>query len=123
MNQDHANTRGLFGIRDNSEELDLSLDERFIKNPISTFFFHMKGMAMSPLICDGDVLIVDRSLPMAHDKVAVVSYQGEMLCRRLYLRRGVFKLMADHPRYQTIVVQPEDFSFFGVATSLVREKL
>ena len=53
---------GLFGIHDDFSEKYQSLDERFIKNKASTFFFKASGKAMAPLILPDDVLIVDRSV-------------------------------------------------------------
>lgn len=54
--------QGLFGISQDHIEDYQSLDKRFIKSRVSTFFFQASGDAMSPYIENEDILIVDRSL-------------------------------------------------------------
>ena len=75
---------GLFGIHDDFSEKYQSLDERFIKNKASTFFFKASGKAMAPLIFPDDVLIVDRSVGPVDGRVAVIAFEGELLCKRIF---------------------------------------
>jgi DNA polymerase V len=123
MDQLKDSTLGLFGIRENSQELDLSLDERFVPNPTATFFFSMQGSLMEPLIYHGDTLVIDRSLPLTHNKVIVASYQGQFLCRRFFCKNNIKKLTCDHRDQAPLLISDDDFTYFGQVTSLVRENL
>lgn len=114
---------GLFGIREDHIEKFQSLDERFIKNKTSTFFFEAQGTAMAPLILEKDVILVDRSVPLKKKAFVVFSYNGEMLCRQLasYPEPLVFKAL--HPQYKDLVIHKQNPSFvlFGVVIGSARD--
>ena len=113
---------GLFGISDDYIEKYQSLDSRFIKNKASTFFFTAASDSMEPLIREGDILIVDRSLEVVNGRVAVVCLGGEMLCKRVIRREGQVLLRSENPAYADVVVTEEmDLVVFGVVTSIARE--
>jgi DNA polymerase V len=59
-------------------ERRLSLDEHLIQHKESTFFMRVAGHSMRGLgIYDGDLLIVDRSVPATHGCVVVAVVDGE----------------------------------------------
>ena len=79
---------------------------------------------MEPLIMEGDVLIVDRSLEVVSGRVAVVCLGGEMLCKRIIRVGQKVILRSDNPAYKDIYVTEEmDLVVFGLVTSIVRELL
>ncbi len=54
---------------------------------------------MAPLILQDDVLIVDRSVDLVDGRVAVIAFEGELLCKRIFrFRKGVI-LRSDSPHY------------------------
>lgn len=113
---------GLFGISDDYIEKYQSLDTRFIKNKASTYFFVAAGDSMSPLIMEKDILIVDRSIEPSHNRIVVVSVNGEMFCKRLIKRNSSLILKSDNSIYEPIPINGEmDIIFFGVVTGLGRD--
>lgn len=113
---------GLFGIQDDYIQKYQSLDERFVKNRASTYFFVAAGDSMSSLIIEKDILIVDRSIEPTHNRVVVVSVNGEMFCKRLISSAGKLVLRSDNSSYQDIIVTGAmDINFFGVVTGLGRD--
>lgn len=74
---------GLFGISDDFIEEYQSLDSKFIKNKEATFFFKASGDSMEPLIFSGDTLVVDRSITSFHNRVCIVIYQDQLVCKRV----------------------------------------
>jgi DNA polymerase V len=113
---------GLFGISEDYQESFLSLDERFIKDKNSTYFFKAQGDSMSPLIINGDVLVVDRSVTPASESIVIVSWEGEMICKRLRKKNGYWVLSSMNPQFKDIFIRHQEQTvFFGVVTSLVRE--
>ena len=62
---------------------------------------------MAPLILPDDILIVDRSIDQVDGRVAVIAFEGELLCKRIFrFRKGVI-LRSDNPGYQDIRVSNE----------------
>ncbi len=101
---------------DDYVERRLSLDEHLIQHRESTFFMRVAGHSMRDLgIFDGDLLVVDRSVPAAHGCVVVAVIDGEFTVKQLlYTPQGKL-LRAAHPDYPDVAVTAEhDFSIWGV---------
>lgn len=113
---------GLFDISDDYIEKYQSLDSRFIKNKASTFFFQAASQSMEPLIFAKDVLVVDRSVDASHNKIIVVSVNGEMICKRLIHKGSKVLLRSDNKAYKDIEVTEEIVMVvFGVVVAIARE--
>ncbi len=113
---------GLFGIHDDFSEKYQSLDERFVKNKASTFFFKASGKAMAPLILPDDVLIVDRSIDPVDGRVAVIAFEGELLCKRIFRFKNGVILRSDNPDYQDIRIPNEtEVAVWGIVVATARE--
>jgi DNA polymerase V len=97
-------------------ERRLSLDEHLIQHKESTFFMRVAGHSMRELgIYDGDLLIVDRSVPATHGCVVVAVVDGEFTVKQLLYTTQGKVLRAAHPDYPEVCIKPEqDFSIWGV---------
>ncbi len=103
-------------------EKTLSLDDLCIRTPAATYFVRASGSSMERAgIHDGDVLVVDRSLPPGHRKIVIASVDGEFVCKRLDLSvpsRPV--LRAESEDYPDITLREEgELEIFGVVTTVV----
>ena len=98
---------GLFGISDDFIENYQSLDERFVKNKESTFFFKATGKSMMPTIFPGEILVVDRSISNFDHRVCVVNYNGELLCKRVIIFSRHLILRSDNSTFKDISVFDE----------------
>ena len=96
---------GLFGVSEDFLEKCQSLDERFVKNKNSTFFFQAVGHSMIPTIFPGDYLVVDRSIDQYHGRVCVVAYNGELLCKRVFKTPEGLLLKSDNQKFKKIIVR------------------
>ncbi len=98
------------------EDKRLDINEYLIRNPVSTFFFPVKGDSMQGAeIFDGDILVVDRSIKAGHGDIVVAFIDGERLVKRLYHRDGRVALVAENPAYPTLHVQGEmELMIWGV---------
>ncbi|MBI5436437.1 MAG: translesion error-prone DNA polymerase V autoproteolytic subunit [Nitrosomonadales bacterium] len=96
----------------------ISLDEHLIRQRESTFFMRVAGDSMRGMgIFDGDLLVVDRSLPAAHGCVVVAVVDGEFTLKQLLRTPDGQVLRAAHPDYPDLHIKPEqDFSIWGVVT-------
>lgn len=110
---------------DDYAEKKLDLNEYLIRNRQAVFFLRVQGSSMVGAgIHDGDLLIVDRSMPALHKKIVVAVVQGELLIRRLLRHGDKISLSPESsnqsPNDLTIAVTPDlDFQIWGVATSVI----
>jgi DNA polymerase V len=111
-----ANATGFGAAADDYAERGIDLNEQLIKNKPATFFFRMKGDAMTEAgIFDGDILIVDRSLKMQNGKIIVAVLNGELLVRRFHKNFSSAFLIAENSRYKNInLAEFTDFRIWGV---------
>lgn len=113
---------GLFGISEDFVEEHLSLDQRYIKHPNSTFFIRASGDSMNPKIEDGDILVVDSSLEPGHNSIVAVHYNGNPLCKKLVFRYPQKRLVSLNLKYKPILVSDNDqLDFFGVVTAVIKD--
>jgi len=113
---------GLFGISDDYIEKYQSLDERFIKNKSSTFFFEATGDSMEPVVFPGDVLIVDRSVNWTQGKIVIAYLDGQFFCKRLLKSPKGIILRSENKLHRDILVTEEmDFLVWGVVVAQARD--
>ncbi|MGN6671204.1 MAG: LexA family protein [Candidatus Nucleicultricaceae bacterium] len=104
------------------EKPALDLNEFVIKNKDSTFFARISGDAMiGSGILSGDLLVVDRSIPLANHKIIVAILGHEVLVRRYVKHPEGIVLHADHPLYPPYLIgNNRRFQVWGVVTNVIR---
>jgi DNA polymerase V len=100
----------------------LDLNEYMVKHPSSTFFVRVKGSSMNGAgISSGDILVVDKSLKVKNDSIAVVYLNGEFTVKRIKIDNENISLVPQNPRYPVIKVSKEDdFMFWGAVTFVIK---
>lgn len=121
LKQHHArtvNATGFGAAADDYAERGIDLNEQLIRNKPATYFFRMKGEAMVQAgIHEGDILVVDRSLPLANGKIIVAQLNGEMLVRRFHKNFHAAFLVPENPAFKSInLAEFTDFSVWGVVS-------
>ncbi|MCG6932101.1 MAG: translesion error-prone DNA polymerase V autoproteolytic subunit [Gallionella sp.] len=103
---------------DDYVEQRLSLDAHLIQHRESTFFMRVSGDSMRGLgIFDGDLLVVDRAVPITHGCVVIAALDGEFTVKQLLHTPDGQLLRAAHPDYPDMLIKPEqDFSVWGVVS-------
>ncbi len=116
-----ANANGFGAAADDYMERGIDLNEQLVMNKPATFFFRMNGDAMiNAGICNGDVLIVDRSIQPANGKIIVAAINGELLVRRLQHNYNQRSLVAENGQHaNTEITEFSDFSCWGVVTCVI----
>lgn len=116
-----ANATGFGAAADDYMERGIDLNEQLIMNKPATFFFRMKGDAMTGAgILEGDVLIVDRSLKAENGKVVVGSVDGELIIRRYKQSFNKLILESENDRYKPIEIgEFARFDAWGVVTCVI----
>ena len=86
----------------------------------SCFLFRMGSNEMNQAgIFQGDIVIVDKSIPAKHDHVVLVVMDGEFSVRRLYKRGREFRLLSDVNR-ETELLEGQEVAVWGVVTACLR---
>ncbi|MBI2356944.1 translesion error-prone DNA polymerase V autoproteolytic subunit [Candidatus Dojkabacteria bacterium] len=106
-----------------SSGVPLDLNELCVKHPASTFFARVDGYSMiNAGIHDGDILVVDRSLPSSNNSVIVAMYNGGFTVKRLIKSGGRIFLTPENPKYAPQVVKEgDDFEVWGVVTYVIKK--
>lgn len=102
---------------------DLDLNRYLIKHPSATFLVRAKGESMSGVgICDGDLLIVDRSLSPLHNSIVIASIYDEFTVKRLKIFNHKIFLYAANKNYKHIeVTNIADLQIWGVVTHAIHD--
>lgn len=99
----------------------LDLNQHLIKHPAATFFVRVSGDSMLGAgIHPGDLLVVDRALEPAHGKVVIAAVDGELTVKRLEVRDGRVRLLAENDRYPPLeCAEGADLQIWGVVASVI----
>ncbi len=99
----------------------LDLLQHIVKHPSATFYLRVKGDSMRDAnLRDGDILVVDRAEPAVHNSIIVAGLYDEYVCKRLYKKNGIIRLMPENPAYKPIeVTEDMGFEIFGVVTYIL----
>lgn len=116
-----ANATGFGAAADDYMERGIDLNEQLVKNKPATYFFRMKGDAMTDAgIFDNDVLIVDRSIKLTSGKIIVAVLNGELLVRRFHKNFTSAFLIPENSRYKPVnLAEFTDFTMWGVVTFVI----
>lgn len=99
----------------------LDLNEYMIKNPAATFFVKVSGQSMIQAgIHNGDILIVDKSLPVKDGCVAICFIEGEFTVKRIKKRAGHIYLVPENPKFKPMKAKP-GFKVWGVVTYVLHK--
>jgi DNA polymerase V len=124
-------TRVRLGFPSPSEDFlddELDLNEWLVRNEAATFYYRAEGWSMLLAgICDGDLLIVDRSVaPIDGDLVLAIWDGNQPTCKVLKVFEHHLELHSANPDHPPIVLGPdiqvEVFAVTGIARQIVRGK-
>lgn len=108
---------------DDFNQTRISLDDELIKNKDSTFYAKVKGQSMIDAGLDNnDLLVIDRSLEPANNKIAVCFLDGEFTVKRLRVEKNEVWLQPENPNYPIInITEENDFMIWGIVTSVIKK--
>ena len=108
---------------ENFVERTLDINDLLIKHPVSTFYIRVIGDSMiNAGINTGDILVVDRSLTITNDKIAIVRINNEFTVKRINFTKDKVLLIAENDNYQPIQINNEmDFEIWGIVTFVIHK--
>lgn len=99
----------------------LDLNTLCVRHPAATYFVRVRGESMTGAgIDDGDILVVDRSLPVRNGDIIIAAIEGAFTVKRLEKQGGQIRLLPENPAFSPIIPGP-DAEFFGVVTFVIKE--
>lgn len=104
-------------------EASIDINEFLILHPNSTFFIRVEGFSMiNAGIQPDDLLIVDRSIEAAHNKIVIAIVDGELTVKRLHIADGCYWLVPENPDFSPIrITDGIDFIIWGVVTYVIHK--
>jgi DNA polymerase V len=105
-------------------EEEINLNEELITNKASTFLIRVSGNSMEQEhIYDGDVLIVDKSLNIANNSIAVLNYQGQLVVKKIIKKNNKFFLISKFSQQNNFVEITEDneTEVWGIVTYVIHK--
>lgn len=110
--------KDLFGVHQKATSEHFSLDSYLGTGQVSRFLFKMESDSLTPYICEGDVLVIDRAKKPKHGDYILGAMNGVFVCRRLEVI-GETKQLCSRSGRETL--GPDDeFLIFGVVVSFAR---
>lgn len=99
----------------------LDLNELLVSHPASTFFVRVQGDSMIDAgIHSGDILIVDRSLEPADNKIIIAVVNGELTVKRIGLKGKKLWLLPENRSFKaTEVTSDMQFEVWGIVTNVI----
>lgn len=106
---------------DDFKEQKLSLDEKYLSKPNSTYIVRVKGDSMYPTLHVGDILVVRTDVNLDDNKIGIISLNNtEFTVKRFDKEKN--KLIADNKDFSNIELREEDtLMCLGVVMQLIRD--
>lgn len=104
-------------------ELAIDLNKELIKHPTSTFYGRVVGDSMRDEgIEEGDILVIDKSLELMDDDLAVCFIDGEFTVKRVRLEPDAAWLIPSNIDYPPIkVTKDNEFIVWGIVTYTIKK--
>lgn len=103
-------------------DLTIDLNKELIKNPSSTYLARIEGDSMIDInICNGDIIVIDKSLTASEGRIIVASLNGAFTVKRIRFEKKGCWLVAENPKYPAIrVTEESDFKIWGVVVHVIK---
>lgn len=104
-------------------DLKIDLNTHLIKHPSATFFGRVKGYSMKDAgIGDGDLIIIDKSIPPSNGKIAVCYLDGEFTLKQIKIIEKEIWLMPANSEYKGIKMEAfHHLVVWGVVTYVIKK--
>ena len=97
------------------------LNKLLIRNPASTFFSRVAGDSLKDAgLNKGDVVIVDKSLVLRHNDIAVCFFDNSFTLKFVRKDDDAVWLIPANPDFKPIKVDEDDFRVWGVVAFVIK---
>lgn len=104
-------------------EQAIDLNREIVRHPASTFYGRVVGDSMKDEgIEEGDILVIDKSLELLDNDLAVCFIDGEFTVKRVRLEPDAAWLVPSNPDYPLIkVTKDNEFMVWGIVTYTIKK--
>jgi len=101
----------------------LSLDEKLVQHKEATFYARVKGESMiNAGLDDGDLLVIDRSLPPLNNHIAICYLDNEFTVKRLEIKGTKITLVPENDKYSKIeITEANELIIWGIVTYVIKK--
>ena len=97
---------------------EIDLNNELIKNPPATFLIRVQGNSMTDYkIINGDLLVVDRSLNLKNDCIAIINFNNELVVKNIIKENNNFYIK--NKLEKTLINENSDINVWGIVTYII----
>jgi DNA polymerase V len=97
---------------------EIDLNNELIKNPPATFLIRVQGNSMTDhKIINGDLLVVDRSLNLKNDCIAIINFNNELVVKNIIKENNNFYIK--NKSEKTLINENSDINVWGIVTYII----
>ena len=97
---------------------EIDLNSELIKNPPATFLIRVQGNSMTEhKITSGDLLVVDRSLNLKNDCIAIINFNNELVVKNIIKENNNFYIKNKEDK--TLINENSDINVWGIVTYII----
>jgi DNA polymerase V len=97
---------------------EIDLNSELIKNPPATFLIRVQGNSMMDhKITSGDLLVVDRSLNLKNDCIAIINFNNELVVKNIIKENNNFYIK--NKTEKILINENSDINIWGVVTYII----
>lgn len=97
---------------------EIDLNNELIKNPPATFLIRVQGNSMTDhKIINGDLLVVDRSLNLKNDCIAIINFNNELVVKNIVKENNNFYIK--NKLEKTLINENSDINVWGIVTYII----
>ena len=97
---------------------EIDLNNELIKNPPATFLIRVQGNSMTDhKIINGDLLVVDRSLNLKNDCIAIINFNNELVVKNIIKENNNFYIK--NKLEKTLINENSDVNVWGIVTYII----
>jgi DNA polymerase V len=97
---------------------EIDLNSELIKNPPATFLIRVQGNSMTDhKIINGDLLVVDRSLNLKNDCIAIINFNNELVVKNIIKENNNFYIK--NRAEKILINENSDVNIWGIVTYII----
>jgi DNA polymerase V len=97
---------------------EIDLNSELIKNPPATFLIRVQGNSMiDHKIINGDLLVVDRSLNLKNDCIAIINFNNELVVKNIIRENNNFYIK--NRAEKILINENSDINVWGIVTYII----
>jgi DNA polymerase V len=97
---------------------EIDLNSELIKNPPATFLIRVQGNSMTEhKIINGDLLVVDRSLNLKNDCIAIINFNNELVVKNIIKENNNFYI--NNREEKILINENSDINVWGIVTYII----